>query len=260
MKTVVVPVDFSETSLNAVSYAVKMFTGVYGVTLTLYHACEKHDQKASAEQALQKLRKELFDTGIVKIQSHCDEGHDFISCLEKWAHKNKPDMVVMGITGRNKLERTLIGSNTLAMVKKNLCPVLIVPAGARFTNLKKIVLASDFIHAPATATARSIKDILSAFFAKLYILNVNPEHHVSIAEAYLQVQDEMDEMFKGFEHEFHFIGMYDFHEAMNLFVKDHEIEMVITMPKDHSRFDALFGNTNTKKLAYQSTIPVLAIQ
>jgi hypothetical protein len=115
------------------------------------------------------------------------------------------------------------------------------------------------MRAPASPTTRSIKDILTAFFAKLDILNVNPDHHVSITEAYQQVRDEMHESFKGFEHEFHFIGMYDFHETMSLFVKDHHIEMIITMPKDHSRFEYLLGNTNTKRLAYQSSIPVLAI-
>src|SRR5256885_8303506 len=113
MKTIVVPVDFSETSLNAVTYSVKMFTGVYGVNLTLYHVYEKTNQKESSEVALKELRNGLFDTGIVKIQLLCEEGHDFVNCLEKWIHKNKPDMVVMGITGRSKLGQTFIGSNTL---------------------------------------------------------------------------------------------------------------------------------------------------
>jgi nucleotide-binding universal stress UspA family protein len=260
MTTVVVPVDFSATSLNAVTYAVKMFTGIYGVNMTLYHMYEKPGEKEASEKALKELRTSLFDTGIVKIQLFCEEGHDFVSNLEKWTHKNKPDMIVMGITGKSKAAQLLIGSNTLSMVKKNLCPVLIVPAGAQFNNLKKIVLASDFIHAPSASTAKAIKNILSAFFARLHIVNVNPAHHVSITEAYQKVQAEIDELFKGYEREFHFIGMYDLQETINLFVKDHQIEMIMTMPKDHSWFSALVAGTNTKKMAYQSTVPVLAIQ
>ena len=69
----------------------------------------------------------------------------------------------------------------------------------------------------------------------------------------------MNESFKGYEHEFYFIGLYDLPETMNMFVNDYDIDMIITMPKDHSWFSTLLGNSNTKKLGYQSKVPVLAI-
>src|SRR5439155_17112749 len=124
------------------------------------------------------------------IRLQCEWDHDFVNCLEKWIHKDKPDMVVMGITGRSKLGQTFIGSNTLAMIRKNLCPVLVVPPGARFNDLKKIALASDFMQAPSLRTSEIAKKMLSAFFARLYIVNVNPDHNVSIAESHQNVQDE----------------------------------------------------------------------
>lgn len=259
MSTVLVPIDFSDTSLNAAAYAVKMLTGVYGVNMILYHVYEKPEHASASEQELKKLKKALFDTGIVKMELLCDEGHDFTGCLERHIRENKTDMVIMGITGRNKIEQTLIGSNTLNIIKKNLCPVLIVPPDAKFNKLKNIVLASDFIHAPSPSITAVIKNILSDYFAKLHIVNVNPAHHVSITEAYQKVRDEMNELFKGYEHEFHFIGLYDLPETMNMFVNDHDIDMIITMPKDHSWFSALLGSSNTKRMAYQSTVAVLAM-
>jgi nucleotide-binding universal stress UspA family protein len=227
--------------------------------MILYHVYEKPEHAAAAEQELKKLKANLFDTGIVKTQLRCEEGHDFVSSLEKYVHENKTDQIIMGITGRNKIEQTLIGSNTLKIVQKKLCPVLIVPPGAKFSKLKNTALASDFIHAPSPAIAGVIKNILSAYFAKLHIVNVNPAHHVSITEAYQNVKNEMNELFKGYEHEFYFIGLYDLPETMNLFVNDHTIDMIITMPKDHSWLSALLGHGNTKRMAYQSTVPVLAI-
>jgi nucleotide-binding universal stress UspA family protein len=259
MRTVLVPVDFSDTSLNAVAYATKMLTGIYGINMILYHVFEKPEHAATAEQELKKLKATLFDIGIVKTQILCEQGHDFVSCLEKYVRENKTEQVIMGITGRNKIEQTFIGSNTLNFIKKNLCPVLIVPPGAAFNKLKHIALASDFIHAPSPAIGAVIKNILSSFFAKLHIVNVNPAHHVSITEAYQKVKDEINELFKGYEHEFYFIGLYDLPETMNMFVNDHDIDMIITMPKDHSWYGALLGSGNAKRMAYQSTVPVLAI-
>ena len=259
MRTVLVPIDFSDTSLNAATYATKLLTGIYGINMLLYHVYEKPEHAATAEQELKKLKANLFDTGIVKTQIVCEKGHDFVSCLEKFIRENKTDQVIMGITGRNKMEQAVIGSDTLNIIKKKLCPVLVVPPGATFTKLKNIALASDFSHAPSPAISATIKKMLSDFFARLHIVNVNPAHHVSITEAYQTVKDEMNEIFKGYEHEFHFIGLYDLPETMNMFVKDHNIDMIITMPKDHSRLSALLGSSNTKKLGYQSTVPVLAI-
>lgn len=49
MKTVIVPVDFSDTSLNAARYAAKLFVGHYGVTIILYHSYSKPAELAEAE-------------------------------------------------------------------------------------------------------------------------------------------------------------------------------------------------------------------
>jgi nucleotide-binding universal stress UspA family protein len=259
MRTVVVPVDFSDTSLNAAAYAAKMLTGIYGANMLLYHMYERPEHAETAGQELKKLKATLFDIGIVKTQMHCEQGVDFIGSLEKYIRENKCDLSIMGITGRNKMEQTLIGSNTLKIISKNLCPVLMVPPGAKFNKLKNLALASDFIHAPSPAIAGIIKNILSNYFAKLHIVNVNPALHVSITEAYQHVKNEMDNLFKGYEHDFHFLELFDVPETMNLFVNDHAIDIIITTPKDHSWFSTLFGNSMTKKMGYQSTVPVLAI-
>ena len=259
MRTVLVPIDFSDTSLNAAAYAAQMLTGMYGVNMLLYHVYGKAEHAASSEQELNKLKVSLFDIGIVKMQIVSEQGNDFGTSLEKFVRENKPDMIIMGITGKNKIAQTFIGSNTLDIVKKNLCPVLIVPPGAKFNKLKHFGLASDFIQPPSESITDIIKKLLGRFFAKLHIVNVNPAHHVSITEAYQKVKDQMNESFKGYEHEFYFIGLYDLPETMNMFVNDYDIDMIITMPKDHSWFSTLLGNSNTKKLGYQSKVPVLAI-
>ncbi len=236
-----------------------MLTGIYGVNMLLYHVHEKPEHAGAAGKDLAKLKADLFDIGIVKTQVHCEQGTDFGHSFERFIRENKPDMIVMGITGRNKAQQTFVGSNTLKIARKNFCPVIIVPAGAKFNKLKNIALASDFVHAPSPVVAGIIKNLLSGFFARLHIVNINPAHHVSITEAYQRVRDAIDESFKGYEHEFHFIGLYDLPETMNMFVDDHDIDMIITMPKDHTRLDTLLGNTNTKRMGYHSTVPVVAI-
>ena len=259
MRTVLVPVDFSETSLNAATYAVKMLTGVYGVNMILYHVYEKPEQAVAADKEMNLLKEKLSDIGIVKMQILCEAGHDFDHCIERLARENPADMIIMGITGKNKIAQTFIGSNTLKLIKKNLCPVLIVPPAARFTHLKNMALTSDFAGGPSATAAGILKNILSSYYAKLHIVNVNPEHNISITEPYQAVKNIMEDTFNGYQHEFYFISLYDFHDTMSLFVNDHHIDMIVTLPKDHNWLNSLTGGSHTKKMAYDSTIPVLAM-
>ena len=259
MKTVLVPVDFSATSLNAAEYAVRMFTGVYGINMTLYHVYERPEHRQASEEELNKLKARLFDIGIVKMQTLSEENYDFEKCLERLTRENKPDLIVMGITGRNKIGQALIGSNTLKISQKNICPVLVVPPNAKFSQLKNIALTSEFIQPPPANSTTFIKSLLSSFFAKLHIVNVNPEVHVSITEEQEQLKSTIEKLFHGFEKEFHFLGLYTVEEAISLFVKDQHIDLIITMPKDHNWLVTLTGGTNTQKLAYQSHVPLLAL-
>jgi hypothetical protein len=88
---------------------------------------------------------------------------------------------------------------------------------------------------------------------------VSPDNVDQASERYDTMKGRFDQSFNGFQHDFHFIQFDDFPQTMNLFVADYHIDIIATLPKDHSWLTTLFGGSNTKKLAYQSSIPVLAI-
>ena len=113
MKTVIVPVDFSETSLNAAKYATKFLTGHYGVNMILHHVYDKADEAAEITAKLEQLKNHLRETGIVKTEILAEQGDDFIDELEKLARHRQAELVIMGITGRSPISQSLIGSNTL---------------------------------------------------------------------------------------------------------------------------------------------------
>src|ERR1043165_7396597 len=143
MKTVIVPVDFSETSFNAARYAAQLLTGHYGVEMILYHMYEKSSHADEANQNLEKLKKDLLQKSIVKISTYAEKGDDLIGELEKLARHREADLIIMGITGRSALSQLFIGSNTLKMVEKKVCPVLIIPPNAEYKDVKNVLLTSD---------------------------------------------------------------------------------------------------------------------
>ena len=69
----------------------------------------------------------------------------------------------------------------------------------------------------------------------------------------------MEALLAEFNPEFYFMRLYDFHEAVNLFTEDKEIDMIIIAPKHHSFFERLFKTQHTRPMIYQSKVPVLAV-
>ena len=59
MLQVVVPLDFSQTSLNAAHYACNMYKGRADVNIILYHYYSGHEDVATAHNYLDSLKKEM---------------------------------------------------------------------------------------------------------------------------------------------------------------------------------------------------------
>jgi hypothetical protein len=119
-------------------------------------------------------------------------------------------------------------------------------------------LASDFKDVQNSIPIVPVKRVLGIFKADLHIVNINSEIYVSLSEEYLEQRKNMLEMFKEFHPEFYFITTYDFHETLRQFIDDKNIDLVLTFPRKHSFINNLIKGNNTKRLVFESSIPVLA--
>lgn len=259
METVVVPVDFSTPSLNAAQYAVDMLAGSYGSRLILYHMYEKEHDQEVAEDQLRNLQTALSKNTPIRIETVGVCGDDFLHEIERVVHHRNASLLVMGITGKTMLEQVFVGSNTLKVIDKKIAPVLIVPPSAQFNQIKNVALASDFKDVRLTTPSVPIKSVLDLFRPALHIVNVDSEHYVSLTPEYQEERAIMAEMFDGYNPEFYFIGMNDFFDAIEKFIEDKHIDMLITIPRQHSFLKSILSENHTKKLAYHSYIPLLAV-
>ncbi|MDP4263594.1 MAG: universal stress protein [Bacteroidota bacterium] len=259
MKDVIIPMDFSETSLNAARYAAEMLSGKPDTHVILYNMFEDEDNAETSVQYLETLKSELLQKGVTNnIECIAEYGDDLIESLGRLAYQKNAELIVMGISEKEEWRRVFVGSNTLKMADQNVCPVMIIPPVAKYKGIKNIALASDFENVEATTPLLAIKTVLEIFPASLHIVNVDNELYVSLTEEYLAEKAKLQEMFAEFNPEFYFIGMNDFYEAIEQFSKDRDIDLVIVIPKNHSFVNKLLGHSHTKQLAFQSSVPILA--
>jgi nucleotide-binding universal stress UspA family protein len=248
MKDVIIPVDFSETSLNAARYAAAMLSGDTDTHVILYNMFSDETESDTAAQYLESLKAELLQKGVTdNIECVKEYGTDLIDCLGRLAFQKTAELIVMGISEKDEWRQLLTGSNTVKMAEQNVCP-----------GIKNIALTSDFKNVDSTTPVLAIKTILNMFKASLHIINVDNEHYVSLTEEYLAERGKMQNIFSEYDPEFYFIGMNDFYEAVEQFAKDHDIDLIIIIPKNHSFINSLFSASHTKKLAFHTSVPLLA--
>jgi nucleotide-binding universal stress UspA family protein len=137
-RKLLVPIDFSASSLEALEYGVQ-FAKQAGSTLTILHALEPvayaldftlggsagwREQKAHAEARLEVLRALCASNGV-KADHVLKAGFPADS-IREYAGGHRPDLIIMGTHGRRGVSRFVSGSVAEAMLRVAPCPVLTV--------------------------------------------------------------------------------------------------------------------------------------
>lgn len=156
-KQVVVPIDFSDTSREAVPYAYKIALG-YGSKITLLHAVTLFDydpyskkQKfpdadtlyagveatadAYCSEIIDEVNKQSKELQITKVTERGISPHEVIS---GYAREHKVDLIVMATHGRSGLSNVLLGSVTEKVIQTAPCPVMVVKK-PKHADLKKLL-------------------------------------------------------------------------------------------------------------------------
>ena len=276
MNNFLVPIDFSETSKNAARYAAYLSTLVPDAHLILYNvfdsleygsdssplgtdAEEDAGRHAIMELALESVRSEITGITSARISLVAEESNRFLDTLEKYVKNNDIQLIIMGITGSTRLGQIFMGSNTLNLVKRGIVPVIIVPPHAHSQSAKNVMLLTDFKDIENTIPIDTVKTVLNLFNPRLHIVNVDHEHYVQVTDEYKAERGKLESMLKDYQPDFYFIRLFDFMDAINQFVVDNKIDLILTFPRRHSFLSNVFKTTNTTQLAYHSHVPIVAI-
>lgn len=271
MKTILVPVDFSETSVNAARYAVK-FAAKTGAKIMLMHAFEPplmyplNEGMQISEVGLREMQKAELETlaahlqrenPLVKIEHMLMDG-SLTEAVRQFANVIQTFMVIMGITGAGKVKEVLIGSNTLSVARNIELPVLIVPENAQYQDVTDIGLATDFRDVVETIPYDKIMGVLDATGARLHVLNVDFQYAYSSDDTPFQ-SGLVETMFQAYAPRYHFIEHENIAEGLSEYAEKHGIELLIAIPKKHNLLERLFTGSFTKKLVFHSRLPVLVV-
>ena len=271
MKTILVPIDFSSTSLNATSYALEYAKQVGG-KLMLIHAFQQpliyplYQGIEISPEGLREIRKKELGllasqlselAPLIKVEYMMFDG-DLVDVLSSLTDAMQAAFIVMGITGAGKLKERYIGSNTLAVAKICRVPVLIVPENAVFTRINDIGLTTDFRDVVKTIPDNIVSDLIKSTGARLHILNVDFKNRKWSNDIPFQ-SGLVESMFQQYHPQYHFIDKQDMVEGLNEYAGKFSIELLLVIPQKHNLIEKIFSGSHTKELIFHSDVPVMVM-
>jgi nucleotide-binding universal stress UspA family protein len=269
---IVLLTDFSALSKVAMNYAVKMaahldaeFTilnivrveGTPKANLKL-RQIEKSITRISEEEGA-LLVKEITSNikGNYAINYKAVRARTVAEMVRKYVDKNKTNMVVMGLQGASALKKARLGGTTVSVIDECKVPVMAIPQFARYKNLEHIVYASDLKNVQKELDI--IVEFAQIFGSSVHMIHVAPVMDKKLDAARNAVDDIITKM--NYEKlDFKVILDDDITTAIAGYIKQTKADLLTTFTHKLSLEEKLFGRSVTRKLAYQGTIPLLAVK
>jgi nucleotide-binding universal stress UspA family protein len=273
MKTILVPTDFSKTSINAINYAMEI-AKLLKAKLILYHVYHfplivsditTQDSEVEIEKSCLMTLTIIKEKLIVKhgkdvsISCKCNNGN-VENAIHLFTKNHKVDLIVMGIKGGGFLTEKIIGSITTSVLRKATCPVIAVDQKVKFKSIKKIVFACDYTNVDNEKVLKPLKVIANLFNAHIYVLKIASQFETCPIASELEHKFlDMKMSLKAFDHTFHCTYNMNVVDGINEFVVSKKIDMVVMIPHRYTLFEYLFHTPETKKMAFHSKVPLVAL-
>jgi nucleotide-binding universal stress UspA family protein len=268
MSYIIAATDFTDTSLNAVTYAANMAVAT-GYPLVMINAfslpvmvgdvplpatliddtrADMEKQMAHLVQTLAASHSGLVVTGEVKYGT-------VIDVIETYVAENRPPFItIMGNT--NTRENSVWILSTLSDASGNMTlPVLAVPPEAMFKTAPVICLAIDLNMKDISAPLRHVADISTALRAQLHVVNVGNND----AEGNRLLSDSIELALLPARPAYHFIPSEEVEENIQNFCEQNRVKLLAVIHGRHSFFERLVHRSHTKHMAKTMQIPLLVL-
>nr|WP_299345390.1 universal stress protein [Allomuricauda sp.] len=282
IKNILVPVDFSENSWNALCYAVELY-GHIQCNFHILHVADLNEMGVEAAQLFsvpqslttrEKNDKNLVLSAFLDRINHSfdNKNHRFFTQLEygslvdvvkKQSTEKRIDLIVMGTRGANTLKSKIIGSNTGAIITRIRCNTLVVPENAKYERVENVTFPTDFNIFYNSQILKSLSDIIELNKSSLSVVhfsNGRPEESFSSEqnETKSYLLDYLDEVFDGRYH-YKVVRNKKMIQAIQDFVKDEQIDMIAIIARNLNFLQQLFFDSRVERISFHTTVPMFVI-
>lgn len=255
IKKILIPFNFSETSQNALNFALNFAKDKKDVELNLIHVLQKNkeenkkDIQDKFEIVLKKFQK---DTNSKIISTIIND--DLIAGITKYQNESKSDIILMGTKGSEDDENTL----TSQLIQRADCSVIVVPKSCKKFRLKRITVSLDKDKIDDSKVLNILLDTTRRFASKVFALTILNE-----GDNYSEVDESNEKLLRYYLEKFYshhsFLKSSDIEKGIFQYVKENKIDMLAILPRHHSNKRTPSEGKLVNVLVKHAEVPLLIL-
>ncbi len=258
MKTILVPVNFSEASLKAVAQAVQIAEKMHEVEILLLHGVTKTSTEVpEIEQQFKEISNQYMDSSVhFRTQVIAEFSPEKIA--EVTEQNDEIGLVVMGTEGKNRAKGFWGDSNTAKVEELLTCPLMVVPKEAENRPLRKMVYALSFDKEDLDEIDRVLNfaQLFNAHLECIRMVDERDEKDRHLLEVLTEAYDLPK--YQG-KITFKSLSRKNSANALESYVFDNQIDMTVLLTRQRNFWEKNFGSSLTQKLTLHAKIPLLVL-
>jgi nucleotide-binding universal stress UspA family protein len=282
MKTLLVPVDFTAASENAVNFAAEwsrkylyeriillhsFYTSMYeGAIMSGEFANVDQDYlnriRMQDRERLDVLCKSLNEktSPAITVQTAVTELPLVRSIIEV-IRKEQPVMVLLGSDRENSNNESSVSGNVISISKISPVRVLIVPENYVYVPIKNALVPCDFNAVESLNKVNRLHASVQWRDVQLIVLNVDPkQRHLNPDERFKAAEDSLHEYLKNFQHKIYYVEDKNVINGILNFTHSNEVELLIALPGKYSFLYTLTHKSVSEALYRNTMIPVMILK
>jgi len=275
MTRILLPTDFSNNSIEAITYAMLVYKEIectfylmHTYTPAVYHT--EYLLGSPGQIGLGDILQENSLSQLEELKNNLANEHKnpkhaiivhsaFNTLVEEitdTVEAENIDLIVMGTKGATGAKEILFGTNTVHVIKKAKRPVIVVPPKFEYEAPKEILFPTDYeiefetnMLAPLLATSQQHK-------ARINVLHVRKGYDLNEAEE--AHKDQLKKLL-GNTALFHEVPDNGIIEAINAFQVKQKINLLVMVQNKHTFMERLFIEPIIKKIGFHVTVPFMVL-
>ncbi|AYL97733.1 universal stress protein [Mucilaginibacter celer] len=277
MKTILIPVDFSETSSNAIKYATDLsrdaavkkiillksfYTSVYEQILPTPDFLQLSADDIETER--QEIESQLTFLGQ-KLQNRCGEtievettisNEPVLRAIYQVIQDKHPDLLIVGSDATGEV--SMIGEQIIEIAKSSPVKVLIIPANSVYKRIEQAVVPCDFEAVARLGLLQGLNNSHGWLNPKLMILYVDPKKkHIGREDEY---EAAVKQLVNCYECKLYYSEDKNVVKGILDFAGGNNVQLIIALPGRHSFFYNLTHSSITDALSFNARLPVLILK
>lgn len=276
IETILIPIDFSETSLLAIQHAA--FTAqLHKAKLVLIHVMENHwrnfnivapnvtvnepnDITNAIENRLEELAVDIRSKYGVDSVCITTKGRIDTEILNI-SKEHNVDLIFMGTHGASGFVEFFIGSNANKVVSQSECPVISIQEDAKKTGFKDILLPIDHSEHSRQKVHQAIV-LAKHFAAEVHILGLEESSNENEIKKLNMHIHQLEELLKkdGISCSKKVIKTSNQAKTTTKYAKEVGANLIVIMTDQDENISGRLLGTYAQQIVNHSKVPVMSIQ